>query len=106
MSNLKIKKGDNVLINAGKDLGKRGTVEKVFPKKNEITVTGINITKKHLKPSRKSPHGGIIDKIAPINISNATIVCPRCSNPTKIGYRITEQKKMRICKKCQESIDA
>lgn len=106
MDNIKIKKGDNVLINTGKDLGKRGAVEKVFPKKNKVTVTGVNIIKKHLKPSRKSPHGGIIDKIAPIDISNVTVVCPRCSNPTRIGYRVTEQKKMRICKKCKESIDA
>jgi large subunit ribosomal protein L24 len=103
---IKIKKGDNVIVNAGKDFGKRGTVEKVFPKKNQLTVTGVNIIKKHLKPSKKSPHGGIIDKIAPIDVSNVTVICPRCSNPTRIGYKVTDQKKMRICRKCKESIDA
>lgn len=103
---IKVKKGDTVFINAGKDFGKKGTVEQVFPKENKVTVVGINIIKKHLKPSRKSPHGGIIDKIAPIDVSNVMVVCPRCSNPTRIGYKLTDIKKMRICRKCKESIDA
>ncbi|MGA2666963.1 MAG: 50S ribosomal protein L24 [Patescibacteria group bacterium] len=104
-SNLKIKKGDTVIINSGKDRGKRGPIEKVFPKKNKVTVVGINVIKKHLKPSRKSPHGGIIDVLAPINASNVTIVCPRCTNPTRVGYQQAEGKKMRICRKCKESLD-
>jgi large subunit ribosomal protein L24 len=116
ITKIKIKKGDTVLINTGKGLGKRGKIEQVFPKNNKVTVTGVNIIKKHLKPSRKNPHGGIIDKIAPIDASNVTVVCPRCSLPTRIGYRFADnsakggsasgRKKMRICKKCKESIDA
>ncbi len=110
----KIKKGDTVLVNAGKDLGKQGKVEQVFPKENKVTVIGVNISKKHLKPSRKNPHGGIIDRVAPVDISNVTVVCPRCGKPTRVGYRFakstntgqTDGKKMRICKKCNESIDA
>ena len=106
ISKMKIKKGDTVFINTGKDIGKKGTVEQVFPKENKVTVVGVNIIKKHLKPSRKNPHGGIIDKIAPIDASNVTVVCPRCTNPTRVGYKLTDNKKMRICKKCKESIDA
>lgn len=102
---LKIKKGDNVIINSGKDRSKRGAIEQVFPKANKVTVVGVNVAKKHLKPSRKSPHGGIIDKLAPIQVSNVTIICPRCSKPTKVGYVASKDKKMRICRKCKESID-
>ncbi len=102
---MKVKKGDLIMVISGKDRGKQGKVENVDPKKGKIIVTGINIAKKHLKPSRKSPHGGIIDKLMPIDISNIVIVCPRCSKPTRVAYKITESKKLRICKKCKESLD-
>lgn len=102
---MKIKKGDNVLIIAGKDRGKRGTVEKVIPKIGKIIVSGVNVAKHHLKPSRKNPHGGIMDKLAPVEASNAIVICPRCGKPTKAGYQITESKKIRICRKCKESLD-
>ena len=106
---MKFRKGDTVLIIAGKDRGKRAVIEKSFPKRNKIVVTGVNIAKHHLKPSRKNPHGGIMDKLAPIDASNAVICCPHCSQPTRLGAKIIEsdkrKKKMRICKKCQESLD-
>lgn len=103
---LKIKKGDNVLIISGKDRGKKGTIEKVFPKVNKITVIGVNIAKHHLKPSRKNPHGGIIDKLSPIDASNAMVICPRCSQPARVSFKITSGKKMRLCRKCKESLDS
>ncbi len=102
---MKIKKGDTVLIIAGKDRGKRGTIEKVFPDINKVIVTGANISKHHLKPSRKNPHGGIIDKLAPIPASNMVIVCPRCGKPSKVSAKITSGKKIRVCRKCKESLD-
>lgn len=110
---MKLKKGDAVIIIAGKNRGKQGKIERVFPKENKIVVIGVNIAKHHLKPSRKNPHGGIIEKSAPISSSNALIVCPHCSQPTRIGFKmiavIGEKtaggKKMRICKKCQESVE-
>lgn len=102
---IRIKKGDTVIVNSGKDKGKQGKVDKVYPKSGKVIVSGINITKKHLKPSRKSPHGGIIDKLAPIDYSNVNIICPRCSKPSKISYKSTEGKKIRICRKCKESLD-
>lgn len=103
-----IKKGDNVLVISGKDRGKRGAIEKVLPRENKVLVVGINIAKHHLKPSRKNPHGGIIDKLAAIDVSNVVLVCPRCSQPTRVGHKITSDKKRmrtRICRKCKESID-
>lgn len=109
---LKIKKGDTVIVNAGKDKGKQGKIEKVFLKSGKILISGVNVAKKHLKPSRKSPQGGIIDKVLPIDSSNATIICLRCNKPTKVGYKLTENppggergKKIRICRKCKESLD-
>lgn len=103
---MKLKKGDNVLIISGKDRGKRGTIEKVFPKIDKVMVTGVNISKHHLKPSRKNPHGGIIDKLSPMTAANMVIVCPRCSRPSRVGYKVTSGKKIRICRKCKESLDA
>jgi len=107
---MKLKKGDNVLIISGKDKGKRGVIEKAVPSENKIVVTGINIAKHHLKPSRKNPHGGIMDKLAPIEASNAVIICPHCTKPTRIGYKLIKdekggRKKIRSCKKCQESLN-
>lgn len=115
---MKIKKGDNVLIITGKDNGKRGTVEKAIPRDNKVTVTGVNIAKHHLKPSRKNPHGGIMDKLAPIDVSNVVLVCPHCGKPSRVGYRVVDKeqksakggladnrKKTRICKKCKESLE-
>lgn len=102
---MKIKKNDNILVISGKDRGKQGKVEHVFPKLNKVTVTGINLSKHHLKPSRKNPQGGIVDKPKPIDVSNIIIVCPRCSKPSRIGFKKTGGKKIRICKKCHESLD-
>ncbi|MFA6493164.1 MAG: 50S ribosomal protein L24 [Patescibacteria group bacterium] len=103
---MKLKKGDTVLIISGKDKGKQGTIEKAIPSKNKIVVTGVNIAKHHLKPTRKNPHGGIMDKLAPINVSNAVIFCPHCSKPARVGYKVSKtqegkNQKSRICKSCQ-----
>jgi large subunit ribosomal protein L24 len=103
---VKLKKGDNVLVISGKDRGKRGTIEKVFPKIHKVTVTGVNISKHHLKPSRKNPHGGIIDKLSPIMAANVVIICPRCNQPTRVGYKVAGGKKIRLCRRCKESLDA
>ena len=93
------------MIISGKDLGKQGIIEKVITKENKVVVIGINLAKHHLKPSRKNPHGGIIDKLVPMHVSNVMIVCPRCGRPTRIGYKLTKEKKIRICRKCKESLN-
>ena len=103
---MKIKKNDNVMILAGKDKGKTGIVEKVFPETGRFVVKGIALAKKHVKPSKKNPQGGIIDINLSINSSNAMVVCPSCGKPTKIAYDITNDKKIRICKKCKQSLEA
>lgn len=102
---MKIKRGDNILVIAGKDSGKQGLVEKSLIKDGKIIATGINMAKHHLKPSRKNPHGGIINMPAPIDKSNVMLVCPHCGKPVRVAYKITEKTKERICRKCKGNLD-
>lgn len=101
-----IKKNDTVIVISGKEKDKRGRVLSVNPSKNTLLAEGVNIIKKHMKPSRKYTQGGIIEKEAPLHISNVMLICPKCSKPTKINSTIlSDGKKVRICKKCKEVID-
>ncbi len=103
---LRVKKEDTVLVIAGKEKGKKGRVLAVLPSKERVIVEKINIIKRHMKPNRKYTQGGIIEKEAPIHISNVMLLCPKCNKPTRIGNRLLESgKKVRVCKKCQEVID-
>lgn len=102
---MKIKKGDNVYVIAGKSKGKQGEVTKVLTKNSKLIVTGVNMAKHHLKPSRKAPHGGIMDMPAPIVSSNVMVMCPHCSKPVKVAYKITGDNKERICRKCSGNLD-
>ena len=103
---LKIKKGDQVIILTGKDKGKKGEVMKVFPSEMKVMVTGIAIAKKHMKPSRANPNGGIISFEKPIHYSNVAMVDPKAGLPTKIGYKILEDgKKVRFARRSNEMID-
>lgn len=102
----KLKKGDNVLIICGEDKGKRGKIIKIFPKQNRVIVEGMNFLKKHVKPTQKSPQGGIVRQEGPIELSNIRLVCNKCNKPTSVKQGLTkEQKKVRMCKKCGEIID-
>lgn len=102
---MKIKRTDTVLIIAGRDRNKTGKVVKVLPTKGKIAVEGINIVKKHLKPTKANAKGGIIDITRPIPISNAMVVCPHCSKATRVGHQETEKGKIRICKQCKAALD-
>ncbi|MCX6806793.1 MAG: 50S ribosomal protein L24 [Candidatus Berkelbacteria bacterium] len=103
---MKLKKGDQVLITTGKDKGKKGKIGDAFSKTNKIIVSGINIVKKHTKATKKNPHGGVVQVERPLFTSNVALICPRCEKPTRIGYKILEKdKKLRICKKCKESVE-
>ncbi len=82
---LRIKKGDTVLVLSGKDKDKKGRVLKVLPKDEKVIVEGINIVKKHQKPSRKYPQGGIIERENPVHISKVMLMCPKCDKPTYRG---------------------
>ena len=101
---MKFKKGDEVIITRGKDSGKKGKIEKVFPKLGKILVAGVNIYKRHLKPQGQRKPGGIIDLTKPLPLANAALICPRCGQPTRVGYKIAEEVKRRVCRKCKEEI--
>ncbi len=101
----KIKREDFVYIIAGKDKGRKGKVLQVIPKKQRVIVEGVNIVKKHQKPTQTT-QGGIIEKPAPIHVSNVMLVCPKCGKPTRVGFTFLEDgTKVRMCKKCKEIID-
>ncbi|MBN1276795.1 MAG: 50S ribosomal protein L24 [Deltaproteobacteria bacterium] len=102
----KIKKQDKIIVIAGKEKGKIGTVLKVDYEKMRLIAEKINMVKKHARPSAKNAQGGIIEKEAPIHFSNVMIVCNKCAEPTRIGKRILEDgTKVRVCRKCNEPMD-
>ncbi len=102
--NLKFRKGDEIIITAGKDRGKKGKIEKVFPKDNTLFVPGLNVYKRHMKKRGEKNPGGIIDISRPLKVSNIALICPKCSKPTRIGYKIEGVTKKRICRKCNSII--
>ena len=102
---LKLKKGDKVIVTTGKDKGKTGEITTVFPKENKVIVGGINMVKRHTKPSQESA-GGIISKEMPIHVSNVALVDPKTGKATRIGYKVEKDgHKVRIAKKSGEVVD-
>ncbi|HNP89211.1 MAG: 50S ribosomal protein L24 [Microgenomates group bacterium ADurb.Bin219] len=103
---MKIKKGDKVVITRGKDKGKKTSVEKVFPGEAKVLLTGANLFKKHLKPRGEGKPGGIIDVGRPLSVSSLALICPKCNQPTRIGYLLSKnnKEKTRICRKCKNQI--
>ncbi len=99
----KIRKDDTVEVIAGKDKGKRGTVVSVISKKDAVIVSGVNIVKKAMKKRSQQDQGGIAEIEAPLNISNVAIVCKKCG-PVKVGYKMNGDKKVRVCRKCGETL--
>ncbi len=101
-----IKKGDLVLVISGKDKGKRGKVLSVLPSENKVIVEGVNIVKKHMRPTPKMRQGGIIEKPAPLYRCKVMLICPRCNQPTRIKHTFLDNgKKIKLCSKCKEIID-
>lgn len=100
-----VKKNDKVKVIAGKDKGKEGTVEKVLPKQHRVIVKGINLIKKHQKPSNANPNGGIVEVEAAIDASNVMLLDPSNNQPTRVGYKVVDGKKVRVAKKSGEVLD-
>jgi large subunit ribosomal protein L24 len=101
-----VHRGDKVLVRSGKDKGKKGKVIATLPEKGRIKVEGINIIKKHAKPTPKVPQGGIREMEGAFAASKVMVICPACNKPTRIGKKVLgEGRRVRICKKCGESLD-
>ena len=97
---MKIVKGDKVVVIAGKDKGKEGIVQAVYPKVNKVVVEGVNTHKKHKKPTQQNPEGTIVEMYVPIDASNVAIVDPKTKKATRVGYAVDKDgKKVRIAKK-------
>ena len=99
----KIKVGDTVKIRLGKDKGRTGKIEKIFPKKDMVLIPDINIYKKHVK-GQQGKKGGIYEIPKPISITKISLVCPNCKKPTKVGFKYVGKIKVRICKRCKKEI--
>jgi len=101
---MKLKKGDRVRVLSGKDRGDDGEVMRVLPKAGKVIVENVNIAKKHQRALRATMQAGIIDKDMPMPASNVALICKSCDKPTRIGYRVEGDEKVRICKKCKAEV--
>lgn len=97
---LKFRKNDEVLVRAGKDKGKRGKIDKTIPRLGQVVVGGVNLVRRHLKAQGKS--GGIVEIAKPLSLAKVALICPKCQQPTRAGWRDQNNDKVRFCKKCQE----
>jgi large subunit ribosomal protein L24 len=103
---LHVKKDDTVIVITGKDKGKKGRVIAAYPRENRVLVEGVNIVKRHTRPNQQNPQGGIIEREAPIHVSNVMHIDPKSGKPTRIGYKILDNgKKVRIAKRSGQEID-
>jgi len=101
-----VHRDDNVKVLAGRDRGKTGRVIHVFPKAERVLVEKVNMVKRHTRPNQQVPQGGIVEKEAPVHVSNLMVVCNKCGKPTRVAHKIlTSGQKVRLCKKCHEILD-
>ena len=101
---MKLRKGDNVIMLSGKDRGKTGKVSVTLPKENKIVVEGLNLVKKHVRARKQGQKGQIISKERAVSVSSVALVCTSCGKQTRIGYKVTGDSKVRICKKCEAEV--
>ena len=105
MTKMSIRTGDKVRVIAGKDKGKESKVLVVYPHKQRIVIERVNLIKKATRPTTRNPQGGILEIEGTVHVSNVMIVCPKCSQPTRIGRKREDGARVRFCKKCNNDID-
>lgn len=103
--NTHLRKGDTVVILSGKDRDRRGKILRVLPKAGKVVVDGLNMAKKHSKPTKTSPQGGVIDVPMPLPAGKVMLVCPGCNQPTRAHREASGKEEIRVCKNCGRSID-
>ncbi|HEY1444385.1 MAG TPA: 50S ribosomal protein L24 [Acidimicrobiales bacterium] len=102
---MKIQKGDQVMVLQGKDKGKKAEVVRAIPDRQKVILEGVNVAKRHAKPTRATQQGGVIDKFMPVHISTVALICKSCDRPTRVGYKIeADGEKVRVCKKCGSTL--
>lgn len=105
MIKIHVKKGDKVAVLAGKDKGKKGKILRVVADKGRVVVEGVNIMKRHTRPTQANPQGSILEKEGTIHSSNVRVICSSCNMPTGVSMKELEKGKVRVCKKCKQDID-
>jgi large subunit ribosomal protein L24 len=104
VAKMNVKKGDEVIVIAGKDKGKTGKVVQVIPSQDKVVVEGVAIVKRHTKPTQKMPQGGIIEKEAAIHVSNVMPFCSTCKKGVRVAHTIENGTKTRVCRKCGKAL--
>lgn len=104
MAKMNVRKGDMVIVIAGKDKGKQAKVLTAIPSEDKVVVEGVNVIKRHTKPSQKMPQGGIVEKEAAIHVSNVMPYCSTCKKGVRVGHVIENGKKVRVCRKCGKAL--
>lgn len=102
---MRIKKGDRVIVIAGSDKGKEGIVQAVFPAKHKVVVEGVNVHKKHRKPTQKTPEGSIVEIYVPVDVSNVALIDPKTKKATRVTYKVEKDEKVRITKASGAKLD-
>jgi large subunit ribosomal protein L24 len=98
---MRVRKGDRVMVRSGKYKGHRSEVVRAIPSEGKVVLEGVNVAKRHSKPTARTYQGGIIDKFMPIPVSSVSLICSACNEPTRVGYQFDDQgRKIRVCKKC------
>ena len=98
---MRIHKGDQVIVRSGKDKGKKAEVVRALPALDKVILEGVNVAKRHSKPTRATQQGGVIDKFMPVHVSTVALLCKSCDRPTRVGYQIEDDgTKVRICRRC------
>ena len=101
----KIRREDVVVVMTGKDRGKKGKVLQVFPQEQRALVEGVNLTKRHVRPTQENPQGGFAKQERPVSVANLQRVCTRCNGPVRVGFQIAKDgTKQRVCKRCGEAL--
>lgn len=101
---MKLHKGDQIKVTMGKDKGKAGKVEKVFPRLDRVLILGINEFKRHIKSKARGQKSEIVTITKPLPVSNVALICPKCNKLTRVGFKNEKGKKLRICRKCKKEI--
>jgi large subunit ribosomal protein L24 len=101
---MKIRKGDDVLVLAGKFRGERAKVEEALPGANKVILEGLNVAKRHTKQTGATMQAGIIDKVMPLHVSNVALWCSKHKGPAKVGFKVEGDTKTRVCRKCGETV--
>ncbi|HEY4519110.1 MAG TPA: 50S ribosomal protein L24 [Candidatus Paceibacterota bacterium] len=101
---MKIKKGDNVIVTAGKDRGREGKIIRVLPKENKVVIEGLNLLKRRLRPKKSGEKGQTAQIAYPLAAAKVMVKCGRCGRGTRIGYQLAAKKKIRICRRCRQPL--